>query len=251
MKTQTRLIRFLLLFGAIPLISLSVKAQTGVAINTSGASADSSAMLDVSSTTSGMLIPRMSSTERSTISNPATGLLVYQIDAPAGFWYFDGTAWTQLGAGGGGGGSTINCSTSSNSDYTIRGDGSGTWECTDALRISSSGYVSINTSPSYFYRLRVNGNVGIGSSPSSSYELSVYGSTHITDDLRVGTTSSPPSNGILSYGDIKTSYGDIIVGSSSYGFCQGSYCGINTSASYVVKLSAYSTSVYVASGARR
>ena len=59
-----------------------------------------SAVLDVSSTTRGMLVPRMAATERSAIASPATGLLVYQTDAPAGFYFYNGTAWTSLSAGG-------------------------------------------------------------------------------------------------------------------------------------------------------
>jgi trimeric autotransporter adhesin len=77
-----------------------------VAINTTGAAPNTSAMLDVSSTTSGILIPRMTSTEKTSIVSPATGLLVY--DTTTGtFWYFDGVIWVELGAGGGGGCSTL------------------------------------------------------------------------------------------------------------------------------------------------
>ena len=49
----------------------------GVAINEDGSAADSSAMLDVKSTTKGLLIPRMSSAERTAIPSPATGLMVF------------------------------------------------------------------------------------------------------------------------------------------------------------------------------
>ncbi|MEO0725552.1 MAG: hypothetical protein AAFZ63_13490, partial [Bacteroidota bacterium] len=45
-------------------------AMAQVAINTDGASPDSSAMLDVSSTEKGFLAPRMSTSQRETISNP-------------------------------------------------------------------------------------------------------------------------------------------------------------------------------------
>jgi uncharacterized protein (TIGR02145 family) len=48
-----------------------------VAINTEGASPDNSAMLDVKSTTKGMLIPRMTITERNGIASPANGLLIF------------------------------------------------------------------------------------------------------------------------------------------------------------------------------
>jgi hypothetical protein len=48
-----------------------------VAINTDGSVSDISAMLDVKSTTKGMLIPRMTTTERNGITNPANGLLIF------------------------------------------------------------------------------------------------------------------------------------------------------------------------------
>jgi hypothetical protein len=71
------------------------KAQ-GMGVNSTGATADASAMLDVSSTTQGVLVPRMTATQRAAISTPATGLLVYQTDGTAGFYFYNGTAWTSL-----------------------------------------------------------------------------------------------------------------------------------------------------------
>ena len=56
----------------------NVNAQ--VAVNTDGSVADNSAMLDISSTTAGLLIPRMTASQRDLISSPATGLLVYITD---------------------------------------------------------------------------------------------------------------------------------------------------------------------------
>ena len=40
----------------------------------------------------------MTSTQRTAISSPATGLLVYQTDGTAGFYYYNGTAWTTVGS---------------------------------------------------------------------------------------------------------------------------------------------------------
>jgi hypothetical protein len=51
-----------------------------VAINTDGSNPDLSTMLDVKSTTGGLLIPRMTELDRNDITNPATGLLVYQTE---------------------------------------------------------------------------------------------------------------------------------------------------------------------------
>jgi uncharacterized protein (TIGR02145 family) len=55
-----------------------------------------SAILEVASTNSGVLLPRMTVSQRTSISSPATGLLVYQTDAPAGFYFFNGTKWVGL-----------------------------------------------------------------------------------------------------------------------------------------------------------
>ena len=86
----------------LPLFSLYTKAQ--IAINTDGSQPDGSAMLDVKSADKGLLIPRLTAAQRSSIALPATGLLVYQTDAPAGFYYNKGTTtqpqWILLGATG-------------------------------------------------------------------------------------------------------------------------------------------------------
>jgi hypothetical protein len=56
----------------------------------------SSALLDVSSTSKGLLIPRMTYAQRNAIVSPANGLLIYQTDGGvqgAGFYYYNGSAW--------------------------------------------------------------------------------------------------------------------------------------------------------------
>ena len=80
---------------AICAASQSTLAQTGVGINSTGTSADPSAMLDVVSLTKGFLAPRMSAAQKAAIVSPATGLLIYQTDGAAGFWYYNGSTWIQ------------------------------------------------------------------------------------------------------------------------------------------------------------
>ena len=65
------------------------------AINTDGSTANNSAMLDIKSTSKGMLIPRLTSIERNAIPAPADGLVVYDTDTK-GFWYHNGTSWIDL-----------------------------------------------------------------------------------------------------------------------------------------------------------
>ena len=62
---------------------------------------DASAQLDISSTTKGMLAPRMTMSQRDAITSPATGLLIYQTDNTPGFYYYNGTVWTAVSAGSG------------------------------------------------------------------------------------------------------------------------------------------------------
>ncbi len=69
-----------------------------VAINSSGSSADNSAMLDVSSTSKGVLVPRMTTAQRGAISSPATGLLVFDTDEN-NFFFYNGVNWVLLKSG--------------------------------------------------------------------------------------------------------------------------------------------------------
>lgn len=87
----------------IYILSATNSFSQGVAINTAGAAADASAILDVSSVNSGILIPRMTKTQKAAINQPAEGLLIYQTDDTTGFWFYNGNAWKQLGADAGNG----------------------------------------------------------------------------------------------------------------------------------------------------
>jgi hypothetical protein len=87
-------ISILLLFAL--LACLFISAQQGVAINTDGSSPHASAMLEIKSTNKGLLIPRMTSSERGAIVSPALGLLVYETTSNS-IWAFNGIAWVQLG----------------------------------------------------------------------------------------------------------------------------------------------------------
>ena len=70
----------------------AIMAQVGVGTETP----DASAVLEVKSSEKGLLTPRMTSVQRNAIANPATGLLVYQTDNTAGFYVYNGTAWTAV-----------------------------------------------------------------------------------------------------------------------------------------------------------
>lgn len=68
-----------------------------LSINTDGSTANSSALLDVKSTNKGLLLPRMTKTQKNAIATAATGLLVFQTGPDSiGFHYFNGSAWLWL-----------------------------------------------------------------------------------------------------------------------------------------------------------
>lgn len=87
-------IRNLILMLVLSCVSTGIFAQS-VAVNATGSTADPSSMLDVQSTSKGMLIPRMTTAQRNAIPNPALGLLAFDTDTDQ-FWYFDGNAWKQI-----------------------------------------------------------------------------------------------------------------------------------------------------------
>jgi len=85
---------FLILFCFI--ISLQAYGQTGIGTTTPNASAK----LEIAATDKGLLIPRLTSTQKGNITSPANGLLIYQTDGVVGFYVNTGTAaspvWTRI-----------------------------------------------------------------------------------------------------------------------------------------------------------
>lgn len=74
-----------------------------LSVNTTGAVADPSAILDVTSTAKGILIPRMDKTEKNAIATPANGLMIFQTGPDSiGFHYYDlpNTQWVFINTNG-------------------------------------------------------------------------------------------------------------------------------------------------------
>ena len=95
--TARRLLLAVLLSGTA---ATAAQAQNNVGIGTNAANPAPSAVLDLSSTSQGLLAPRMTAAQRGSIGSPATGLLVYQTDGTAGFYVYSGSAWTALSGSG-------------------------------------------------------------------------------------------------------------------------------------------------------
>ena len=82
-----------ILLTALLFTAATTMAQ--VAINTDGSDADASAMLDVKSTDKGLLVPRMTKTEKDAISSPAEGLLIFNTSIGY-FEYYSRGSWNYI-----------------------------------------------------------------------------------------------------------------------------------------------------------
>lgn len=83
------------------LVRLGALAQ-GVSIGTELAGPpEASALLDLNvsgfTEKKGLLIPRMTESEKLEITSPATSLLVYQTNGTEGYYYYDGSQWVTFG----------------------------------------------------------------------------------------------------------------------------------------------------------
>jgi len=140
----------LLGIGMLLFLGLATQAQN-VAINEDNSTADPSAILDIKSTTKGLLIPRMTTTQRENISSPAEGLLVYDIDLQ-GYYYYKSTAWVGIGTSGsdnlGNHTATLNLQLN---NHWLSNDGD-----SEGIRIDADGKVGIATTTMY-QALNVNG----------------------------------------------------------------------------------------------
>ena len=147
MKNLILLFCFTLVFSNISF------AQVGINTTTP----HPSSALDIADNSKGLLIPRMNQSQRDAIANPATGLLIYQTDATAGFYYFDGTNWVSFAGSGGGWGLNGNSGTNPNSNGIGTADNQG---------------LSIVTNNTEAIRVAPNGNIGIGTAtPSTKLHL--------------------------------------------------------------------------------
>ncbi|MCX6316617.1 MAG: tail fiber domain-containing protein [Bacteroidetes bacterium] len=85
-----------IIISAALITSISVQAQN-VGIGTNNPAY--SAALDISSTNKGLLIPRLTVLQKMAIDTPVIGLMIYQTDAAPGFYFYNGTGWTNISNG--------------------------------------------------------------------------------------------------------------------------------------------------------
>jgi len=159
-------------------------AQVGVGTTTP----DASSMLDIQSSSKGVLIPRMLTTERTAITTPANGLLVFDTDTKS-FWFYNVNIWKEL------------VSDSS----IVDADGDTKVEVEKTTDEDKIHFTTLGTE-----RMTIDnaGNTRIGDGTNNTYieadgSLSYEGSATRWDDLKIPVTSTkkegtkPPSYDIF------------------------------------------------------
>jgi hypothetical protein len=171
-----------------------VQAQVGLGTT------DPKAALDVTSTDSGILIPRMTAEQVELIATPTAGELVFSTSGTGpivntvGFWYFDGSTWLPIIA------------SSSTGENIYNSDGTLLSNRTVMLMNQN-----LNIGPTRLFINGATGNVGINTD-SPSERLDVGGDLRIRNlsEGNVVTTAQGElslDNGLVyKYGDIRFSY---------------------------------------------
>lgn len=140
-----------------------------------------SAKLEVSGTTKGVLFPRMTESQKNAITTPATSLLVYQTDGTAGYYYYNGSSWINLG----GGSVSLTGYVTTNTSQTV----TGTKTFTELIKSSKSNSSTFPTDSGGYYN--------IGGTNLGNYDIfefysfdgtnnDGFGSTYVSADAETG-----------------------------------------------------------------
>lgn len=150
------------------ILGISAQAQVGIGTTTP----DDSSMLEIQSTSKGVLIPRMTSTQRSAIASPVNGLLVFDITTSS-FWFYT-SSWQEL-AGGSSGDELVDADDDTKVEVEKNAD-------EDIIRLTTAGSERMTVDES--------GNTRIGDGTNNTYiehdgSLSYEGSATRWDDLKI------------------------------------------------------------------
>jgi hypothetical protein len=197
------------------------RAQS-LAINTTGASANLSAMLDIDvgslAAKKGLLIPRVTLAQRTAMSPlpaAAQGLLLYQTDGTQGFYYNTSTTvtptWIYISGGSGGSnwllaGNALSGATPGSPNEWLGSSNDYDWivktNNTERLRVSSAGKLGINSPlPTALVDI-----FGLGNTSATS-ALNVLNSDgqpilYARDDQRVGIRTMNPASTLTVSGEV-------------------------------------------------
>lgn len=184
---------------------INAGAQVGIGTTTP----NSSSILDMTSTTKGLLAPRMNAAQKNAVASPATGLLIYQTDGTAGFYYYDGTQWLMLVDENRGWGTTGNANLVDGTNFL------GTTDLVPlALKVNNekSGLIDpINTVTTYGYQ---SGNVNTAAGSTFFGNLSGKANTTGTGNSAFGNSALTVCN----TGTNNSAFGTLTLTANTTGF---------------------------------
>jgi hypothetical protein len=234
----------------------------GIGIGTNTPS--NSAVLDVTSTSKGLLIPRMTSAQRGAIVSPANGLMVYDITTSS-FWYYNGAGWINMlspAQGSGGGAFPFPFDTTLalpgtafriiNSGNGIQGgsiNGTGVLATSSsgaglqAFSANSYGIIANSSTRSAIYAYNNNSYAAIDATNSNANGVAINGSSSLNDAI-LGTSAAAGKAGIYGTSTAPNGYGirgNNATGTGIYGSSTTGY-GIVASSNSGVGIRTSSTS---------
>ncbi len=259
------------LFAAVSLFAITADAQN-IGINATGAAPDASAMLDISATNKGVLIPRValtSTTDATTIATPATSLLIYNTATAGtgatavypGYYYWDGSKWVALGGTGGKDWSLLgNAGTTAGTNFLGTTDAQALvfkTSNTERARFLSTGELCVNaTTLLATEKLRVDGGTGYGIRTNTNSTSDVlwaqnsgngdglHGSAYGTGDAVFGYAGSS-GDGVYGYSVSGTGVRGVANGSTVFG---GDFSNTNTSGTGLITAGNNYGGTYLTSG---
>ncbi|MGG9970952.1 hypothetical protein ACQ33O_04080 [Ferruginibacter sp. SUN002] len=186
------------------MVSLSESHGQNVAINATGSTPDTSAMLDISSTNKGLLIPRMTTAQIASIPLPATGLLAFST-TDSTFKFNTGTSssasWVSL--------------FSNNSVWGLLGN-SGINSGSQFLGTTNNASLRFRTNNTERMVLDSNGRIGFGIAPTAVLHLKAGTATANTAPLKF--TSGVASQTTLETGAVNYNGSDLTLSDASYAY---------------------------------
>jgi len=155
--------------ATIIVMGITANAQVGIGTTTP----DPSSLLEIKSTTKGLLMPRLSASEMFGVPAPALGLQVFNTTTNT-FWYYNGVAWVNTSA--------------SNEPWFNQATNSGATANTQ--NIYQMGNVGIGTAPAPAYKLHINGQAKFnGGFPPTIFESSAWDNGGLRLDFIGGTST--------------------------------------------------------------
>ena len=175
-----------------------IVAQGGIQVNDSS----SNAPLTINSNSGGIVFPRMTSAERSAISNPVAGTYVYQTDGTSGLYQYNGASWTAVVAGSGT--AMVQTLSLSGTTLSLTNGGSVTLSGAEELNDLSDAYRNIND---------IGIGTGVFASVTSSGQYNVALGSNALNKLTTAHTNT--AVGYLAGKSITTGSGNTVIGSFS------------------------------------